>query len=172
MNKDELRKQIIKKRKDILNKKKKSTIIVDKIINLDFYKKAKVIAIYNNMTNEVDLSYLKDIDKIVLLPKVVEDKMIFIKIDNNTKYKNSSFGVSEPIGEEYLGNIDLIIVPGVGFDKELNRLGYGKGYYDKYLSGKNIYKIGVCFKEQIVDSLPVDKYDIKMDLVITEKEFY
>ena len=61
-------------------------------------------------------------DKIVLLPRVINDKMIFIKINNDTKYEKSPFGVKEPIGEEYLGDIDLIIVPGVAFDKKNNRL--------------------------------------------------
>ena len=76
----------------------------------------------------------------------------------------------EPIGEEYTGNIDLIIVPGVIFDREKNRLGYGKGYYDRYLSNKDIYKIGICFSDQVIDLLPSESHDIKMNIIITEKE--
>ena len=67
----------------------------------------------------------------------------------------------------YKGKIDLIIVPGVGFDQNNNRLGYGKGFYDHFLKNKNIFKIGICFKEQLLDEIPVNEYDIKMDLIIT-----
>ncbi len=174
MNKNELRKLMINKRKLISNKKELSEIITNKIINLDNYKNAKVIALYNSLNDEVDTRELinKSIDnKIVLLPKVIDDKMVFIKANRATKYVKSSFGVLEPIGDIYLGNIDLIIVPGVAFDKNLNRLGFGMGYYDKYLSNKDIYKIGICFYEQLVDELETNEHDIKMNLVITEKEF-
>lgn len=174
MTKDELRRLMIDKRKTISNKKELSTSIVNNLINLDIYKKARVIALYNSLNDEVDTSYLINEslkNKIVLLPRIIKDKMIFIMINKDTLYEKSSFGVMEPIGEEYLGNIDLIIVPGLAFDRKLNRLGFGMGYYDKYLSNKDIYKIGLCFDEQIVEFVPVNELDIKMDMVITKKEF-
>ncbi len=173
MNKDTIRKEILNKRKNISDKKDKSIIITNTLKNLDIYKKSNIIALYNSLDNEVDTSYLiNNSNKTILLPRVIEDKLIFIKINNDTKYTKSKFGVIEPIGEKYLGNIDLIIVPGVSFDKERNRLGYGKGYYDKYLNNKEIYKIGICFNEQMVDLLPVDELDIKMNIVITENGVY
>ena len=61
-----------------------------------------------------------------------------------------------------------MIIPGLAFDKDNNRLGYGMGYYDNYLKDKNVYKIGICYKEQIIDSIPVDNNDVKMDLVISD----
>ena len=175
MNKTKLRKELIQIRKSILNKKELSNIIMNKIINLDIYKEAKVIALYNSMVDEVDTSLLINEslkDKIVLLPKISYDKMIFIKVNKDTKYVKSSLGVLEPIGDEYLGEIDLIIVPGIAFDNNLNRLGFGMGYYDKYLNNKNIYKIGICFDEQIVNLVPTNDLDIKMDMVITENKVY
>ena len=173
MNKSDLRKQMLIKRRNILNKKELSTIIVNKIINLDIYKESRVVALYNSLKDEVETRDLiiKSQDKTLLLPKIINEKIEFIKIDNNTKYKKSSFGVMEPIGTIYNGPIDIIIVPGVAFDRNLNRLGFGRGYYDKYLSHKDIYKIGICFDEQLVDNLVIDNHDIKMDLIITEKEF-
>lgn len=173
--KEDIRKKMINIRKDVSNKKEKSIIIMDKIITLDIYQKSSVIAIYNSMSSEVDTSKLISIslkNKIVLLPRIINNKIEFIRIDNNTKYNNSSFGVSEPIGNIYQGIIDLIIVPGVAFDSKGNRLGYGKGYYDKYLNNKDIYKIGVCFNEQVIDNLPIDKHDIKMNLIITDEKKY
>ena len=173
MNKDNLRKLMLERRKNILNKKELSINIFDKLLDLDIYKNSRVIALYYSLCDEVDT---RDIiprllnKKIVLLPKVINDKMIFIKINKDTKYNKSNVGILEPLGKEYLDNIDLIIVPGVSFDREHNRLGFGKGYYDKYLKDKDIYKIGICFNKQLTDTLPIDDYDIKMDLIITEKE--
>ena len=175
MNKDELRKVMLKKREGILDKERKSNNITNKIINLNIYQKAKVIALYKSMNNEVNTSRLINISlesKKVLLPKIIDNKMVFIEVNENTKYFKSSFGVMEPIGKIYYGNIDLIIVPGVSFDEENNRLGFGMGYYDKYLSNKDIYKIGICFDKQIVDVLPCELHDVKMDLVITENKVY
>ena len=175
MNKDELRKLLIKKRKDILNKKELSTIIVNKLMNLDIYKKAKVIALYNSLKDEVDTSYLITEslkEKIILLPKIFDDNMEYIKINNNTKYNKSHFGVLEPVGSIYQDKIDLIIVPGVAFDKKFNRLGFGMGYYDKYLKKHNVYKIGLCFNEQMVDILPHNELDIPMDMIITPNKIY
>ena len=172
MNKFELRKEMLNKRKNILNKKELSTVIVNKIIDLDIYKESRVVALYNSLPNEVDTKDLinKSLDKIVLLPKIINNEMVFIEIDSNTKYEKSSIGVLEPLGTIYNGPIDIIIVPGVAFDRKLNRLGFGKGYYDRYLSNKEIYKVGICFSGQLIDTLPTDNHDIKMDLVITEKE--
>lgn len=173
--KDTIRKEMLLIRKNISNKKSKSKVIETKLLNLEIYKKTRVVAIYNSMKDEVSTNYLiKESlkSKIVLLPKIINNKMIFIKIDRDTKYQKSPFKILEPIGREYIDKIDLIIVPGVSFDRYLNRLGYGKGYYDKYLANSNSYKIGICFDEQITNDLPVEETDIKMNLVITEKEFY
>lgn len=174
MNKRELRNTMLIIRKSVTNKKEKSTTIVEKIKKLDVYKKAKVIALYNSMPDEVNTKLLISVslnNKIVLLPKVIDNQMVFIKIDKDTKYTKSTLGILEPIGEEYIGNIDLIIVPGIAFDKSLNRLGFGKGYYDKYLRNKDIYKIGICFRKQLIDNVLVNNLDIPVNLVVTEKEF-
>ena len=66
------------------------------------------------------------------------------------------------------GSIDWIIVPGVAFDKKLNRLGRGKGYYDKLLVQTSATKIGICYELQLFDEIPAEPHDIKMDFIITE----
>jgi 5-formyltetrahydrofolate cyclo-ligase len=175
MNKEELRRLMLKKRRDILNKEDLSLIISNKIINLDIYQKAKVIALYNSLKDEVDTKYLISEslkNKIVLLPRIINNKIIFIVINKDTIYTKSNLGIMEPIGEEYLGNIDLIIVPGIAFDNNLNRLGFGMGYYDKYLNNKDIYKIGLCYSNQIISLVPNNELDIKMDMVITNERVY
>ena len=171
MNKNILRKEMINIRKNISKKNELSNIIVDKIVNLDIFQKSRVIALYYSMTSEVNTESLinKCFNKKVILPKIFNNEMVFIEINNDTKYTKSNIGVMEPIGETYFGDIDLIIVPGLAFDNDLNRLGFGMGYYDKYLSNKSIYKIGICFDKQIINEVPVNHLDIKMDMVITEK---
>jgi len=84
--------------------------------------------------------------------------------------KGQSFGILEPEGESFteLQDIDLIIVPGVAFDKNNNRLGRGKAYYDKLLNYVNCHKYGVCFDFQLVPNVPADQHDVKMDKVITD----
>ena len=175
MNKDKLRKEMLNKRKKIIDKEELSKAIINQITNLDIYKKSKLIALYKSLNNEVDTNTLIDKalkEKIVLLPRIDNRKIVFVKINKSTNYVKSNFGVLEPIGDSCDDDIDLIIVPGLAFDKDLNRLGFGRGYYDKYLSNKNIYKIGLAFDEQIVDEVPHDKLDIRMDMVITNKKTY
>ena len=176
MDKDILRKDILDVRKSIKEKDEKSTIIVNKIINLDLFQKANVIALYKSMKNEVNMDYLINYalkcGKKVLLPKVLNNDLVFIEYKNGDILEMSDFGVLEPFidGKVYNEKIDLIIVPGLAFDNENNRLGYGKGYYDRALLNRNSYKIGVCYQEQIVDLVPTFDSDIKMDLIITDKK--
>ena len=181
IDKDNLRKEYLKIRKNILAKDIKSHIITKKIIDTNEYHTAKVIAIYNNLTQEVStkelIKYSLNHNKIVLLPRVNNNEMIFYKITTlNDFFIKSPFGIQEPlpIKENQINSdkIDLMIIPGVCFDKEKNRLGFGKGYYDKYLENTNIKKIGICFEDQVLRDkiIPTDKYDIKMDIVITEKK--
>ena len=170
--KKELRKEIIYLRDNLEDRYNKSMIIKNKIMNLDIYKNSKVIALYSSMKSEVDTKELikesLELGKRVLLPRILnKNKMIFIEINNDTNYERNTFGVLEPIGIEEK-NIDLMIIPGVAFDKDNNRLGYGRGYYDKYLAKHDIYKIGICYHEQLIDKLDIEEHDIKMNSVITD----
>lgn len=172
--KSEIRTKYLEIRKAIKNKDIKSNIITKKIINTKIYQESKVIALYKNLSSEVDTNFLIDYsiknNKTVLLPKVEDNNLIFYKIEENEKLVKNNFNILEPIPNKknIYNNIDLIIVPGIAFDKEGNRLGFGKGYYDRFLCDKQIYKIGICFIEQLTNHIPTNKYDIKMDEVITD----
>lgn len=178
MDKKELREKSKEIRRNIPEKDFKSNAIYNALIGSEEYNDAKVIAIYNSMKDEVDTkeiilySFLKD--KTILLPKVVDQEMVFLKVDSKTKYKKSKFGVSEPVDGEIFdpSTIDLFIIPGLAFDIKGNRLGYGAGYYDRYLQETDVLKLGLAYEEQIVNSIPTDEYDIPMDIVQTEKERY
>lgn len=170
-NKD-LRQIIFAKIKEIVDKDTSSKAIFEKLTCLNEYKKAKTIFIYMALGSEVDTSLiienaLKE-KKIVGVP-IVKDKLLFIKIDKNTKYEKSTLGVREPTEGEEIKKCDLIIVPMVAFDKKCNRMGHGKGYYDKFLADKSCYKIGIAFAQQEY-VFAVHSHDIAMDMVITEKD--
>lgn len=172
--KNDIRYEYLLKRKNILNKKEKSLDICQKIIKHEKYLCSMNIGLYKSLKDEVDtsflISYSLELGKNVYLPKVVDDDLIFYKISKNEKYVLSPFHVEEPVGDSSkeisIDDMDLIIVPGVVFDKEGHRMGYGKGYYDRYLND-SIYKIGICFQEQLSLGVPVNENDVSMNEVIT-----
>ena len=182
MDKKTLREKYIKIRKDIKNKEEKSELIKENLKKLDDYNKAKKVGIYYSMENEVDTKpIIKDLigrKKEVYLPKVIGENMTFIKINSiDFDKEKTDFGVIEPIYEsknELKGNLDIIIIPGICFDIDKNRVGFGKGFYDKYLENRNIKKISICFDKQLLinDKIQINKNDIKMDIVITEKRMF
>ena len=178
MHKDELRKKYKKIRKNIENKKVLSKKIICKIFSLVEYINAKTICIYMNNYDEVETTeIIEDAlkkGKTVGIPITNESCINFYKIDSIKEVKRkNSFGIAEPSLNSDLilpQVIDLIIVPGICFDLENNRVGFGKGYYDKYLANKELkaIKIGIGFKEQILmdNLIKVNVNDIKMDKII------
>ena len=179
IKKQKLRKEYLKIRNDIQDKENKSRIITNKVIEKAEYKNARVIALFKSFGSEVDttelIEYSISIGKIVALPKVIGNELKFYKINLiKENLVKSNFGVDEPIENElnYVRNqdIDLVIVPGLCFDKENNRLGYGKGYYDRFLKNTNSKTIAICFKEQILENgiLPTTDTDLKVQEIITE----
>lgn len=173
-----LREEYILIRSRIENKKEKSNTIVDKIIKTDQYKDSKIIAIYKSMKTEVDTSklikYSINNGKIIALPRVEENELKFYKINSTEEnLEKSKFGIEEPLGkkENLIDSnlIDLVIVPGICFDLEKNRLGFGKGYYDRFLKQKDFKSIGICFDEQITKKVPTNNNDMKVKEIITEK---
>ena len=93
-----------------------------------------------------------------------------VKITTNTGFKKSSFGILEPEGEA--SDIDdfVAIMPCLAVDKYGNRIGYGGGYYDKFLKNKSAFKIALCYDFQFVDKIVSDKHDIKVDCIVTDKQ--
>jgi len=107
--------------------------------------------------------------KRVVLPVVKGDDLELREYSSeDSLVAGQSFGIMEPIEGRLvlLSEIDLAIIPGVAFDRTNNRMGRGKGYYDKLLNSSCFYKVGVCFDFQLVDVLPVDTFDEKMDTVV------
>jgi 5-formyltetrahydrofolate cyclo-ligase len=183
MNKELLRKELLHKRNALSLKEieNKSNEIFLKIISTEEYKNATTIMFYISKGNEV--STIKIIEhafknkKEVCVPKTDIIKHILHPIKINAlegELKKGHFGIHEPLYEEKkvipLHNINLIVLPGIAFDTNGHRLGWGKGYYDKFLEkhGK-IHKAGLAFEFQILPELPKDKHDIPVNMIVTEE---
>lgn len=139
------------------------------------FQDAKKVFVYYSMVGEVStidfINKWKD-EKEFYLPVVSNDRLVFKKYTSDADLKKSAFGVLEPIGDDFtnLRSVDLIIVPGVAFDRNKNRLGYGKGYYDRFLSDIKVPKMGICYDFQLIDTIPTSQNDIPMNYVISEND--
>lgn len=180
MDKKQLRKQIRERKKEfsLPEKIELSRSVFEKIEKEELFKEAKVVLLYYSMDDEV---YTHDFvekhykTKTILLPCVDGDDLILRQYLGIESMKaGEQFGILEPVGKEFndLEKIDLMIIPGVAFDKEKNRLGRGRGFYDRLLKTVNATKIGVCFDFQIVEQVPTEDFDVKMDVVISTTNIY
>ncbi len=177
MEKQEIRQIYLAKRLAVENKTEKSQSIMNKIIAMPSFRKAKTIAVYASLPFEVDTQRLIieawAQHKRVVFPKVEGSDMSFYQVTSFEElFPNGPFGIREPTSSPKRlvkkTEIDLIIVPGICFDQKKYRVGYGKGFYDRYLKGCPAYKIGVCFEEQrYAGNIPVSAYDVAMDLVVS-----
>ncbi|MDR1809072.1 MAG: 5-formyltetrahydrofolate cyclo-ligase [Prevotella sp.] len=139
------------------------------------FQAAKVIFIYNSLCDEVStqafISKWQN-KKDFCLPAVSDGKLVFRPVIPNGRYVVSELGIKEPAGADFteFGTVDMVIVPGVAFDRNKNRLGRGGGYYDRFLPSIKAQKTGVCFDFQLFDSIPVAEHDVKMDMIVSENE--
>ena len=107
--------------------------------------------------------------KKVYVPIIRDGEMYISELKMDDDYVVASYGIKEPVNAvKSLDVPDVAIVPMVAFDDQKNRLGHGKGYYDRYLKDKDMYKIGICFSRYGIPNLPIDENDVPMDMIITE----
>ena len=171
--KNELRKKILNirnnmSREDVINK---SSSIMNKLTDMDEYKNSNTVFIYMSFRNEVAtvelIERMLSENKHVVIPYTDTKNTVLIPL--------SPFGYYEPVYEKLRTvepeRFDLIIVPGVVFDRQLNRIGFGKGYYDRILcrKRKGVKAIAVAYDFQVLEKIPAEAHDIKMDMIITEK---
>ena len=180
MDKKELRTFIKSKREelaleDILDK---SNVIAHRIFEHPKYKNANEIFTYVSFNGEVDtIQIIKralEEDKRVAVPKVDGDSIDFYYIYSMDQLSPSKFGILEPNTKKKVDTLKgLMITPGVAFDVQGNRCGYGKGYYDKYfqrMGHDSIWKIALAYSFQIMPSIPSNEYDVPMNEIITEDQ--
>lgn len=111
---------------------------------------------------------LQEQGKTVYCPRIQNGEMLATLYGED--FTVSALGIREPVGEAYRGVIDVAVIPLLAVDKLGNRLGYGKGYYDRYLRGKEIKRVGYCFDFQITEKVPAEATDEKMDMLVTDKQ--
>tara|TARA_Y100001970_G_C14126721_1_gene799361 strand:+ start:500 stop:1036 length:537 start_codon:yes stop_codon:yes gene_type:complete len=176
-------KKILRKKLIQIRKKKYLDINSKYISNIyqfiKTYRNIKIIGGYIPINYEFDcsniLKYLEEKNYTTCLPVIRKNfQMDFYKHSFEDPLKVNKLGIPEPINNSNILIPDIIFVPLVGFDNNLNRLGYGGGFYDRYFENnsklKKIIKIGLAFSFQKIKNLPVNKYDKKLDRIVTEKK--
>ena len=157
-------------------KKISSQKIHQKLMESEFFNDAKKIACYYSMGSEVmTIDLISEIMKTkeISLPRIINDNLVFKKVTNLEKLESGQYEIMEPRDDyETMDNHDIIIVPAIGITRLGDRLGYGFGYYDRYLAGKNVKTISLVFAQQIVKSIPNTENDVKIDQIITEEESF
>lgn len=173
--KAELRKLVKTRIKNMTEeeKKKESEDVMMKLENTQQFKSAKTILLFHSLPDEVCTHELIEkyaSKKKILLPVIDGEKWHIREYKGDLK--TGEYNIQEPTGVNYYdyGSIDLVVVPGVCFDKDKGRVGRGKGYYDRILKEIKAFKIGVCFDCQLLSKVPADEWDVKMDQVMTAKQ--
>ena len=176
--KNHLKESLLEKRNSLQKQEiiEKSKSIESNLFSLEQYKKSKTVMFFVSINSEV---YTHDMirnalkSKTVVVPKAAHKEIepsVIIDLDNLVP--SGKFGILEPI--EAMGiaykNIDLVLVPGIVFDKEGHRIGYGFGYYDKFLKKvPKAVKIGLAFDFQVIDKIPRETHDVPVDLIVSEE---
>ncbi len=178
MIKAKLRDILVKLRKN--NSKKKINLNPSRIYSYLYKKKYNLNIIGGYYPTNYEIEDLKILNfffkkgSTISLPKIKKkNQMEFYKWHKNEPLFINKYGIPEP-GGNYRVYPDLIFVPLVAFDKKLNRLGYGGGFYDRYIQKiskiKKIVKVGLAFSFQKLKTIPINKHDKKLDIIITEKD--
>lgn len=176
--KEKLRTELKVKRRNISNKAHIDKIICRNLINCDVYKNAETVLFYAALDDEINIDPCIDNaisqGKKTALP-VCTDKngnMKFYYINTLSDLKDGYFGLREPdikICREVTDFSDSIcIVPALAYDRQGFRLGYGKGYYDRFLQNFSFISLGLCYNELIQDNLPIGEFDVPVNYIITQ----
>ncbi len=153
---------------------KRSEKILAAVEETDLFRSARCVALYHALPGEVQTAPFIERwykEKRLLLPLVVGDDLRLLLYEGEESLRPGPFGILEPKAdgvEPPKEEIDMIIVPGVAFDTDRNRLGRGRGYYDRLLATIKAPAIGICFGFQLFPHIPTEPFDRKMDHLITD----
>ncbi len=180
MTKKELRKHYLTLRNALLPSQVESlsSQICTHILHSPLFAQATTILAYHPLGNEVDIRPVIEAawrqKKEVAFPKVLGEEMDFFVVTDFSQLQQGAFGVMEPVaGCARLSAAQkdiLVLTPGVAFDKKGNRLGFGKGYYDKYFAERKAWaRLGISYSLQAAEALPADPYDLPLPFLVTEE---
>ena len=181
-DKTEVRKELLSRRDRIPPevRKTKSRIIRESLLSLEEFRKAGIIFFFASFRTEVDTAELIKISlsmgKQVVLPRVNPDRndLLLFEVKDFGDLTPGYMGIPEPsegARQVSINDVDLVVIPGAGYDASGNRIGYGGGYYDRLLSGlqRDIPVIAPAYEEQILDSVPSEPHDIRVNLIVTDR---
>jgi 5-formyltetrahydrofolate cyclo-ligase len=162
---------------------KKSASITKALIAHEIFQAAKSIMLYMSKPKEVDTAMLMlaafEAGKTVTVPKChwASRTMVPVVIETvNCEVSHGDFGLAEVVSDQVIGigEIDLLIVPGLGFDKKGQRIGRGAGFYDRFMAEISFCatKCAVCFALQVIEDVPVNDHDMTLDMLVTEADLY
>ena len=180
MPKTSIRREILAHRRSLSEEEFRSAsfLIQRSFLETDEFLRARGVVVYASIHKEVDTEEIVraslESGKKVAFPAVVHHGLVFREVADLSSLKKGTFGIMEPCSTHRhfeLEEADVFVVPGVAFDLQGHRIGYGKGYYDRALhrlegQGK---LVGFCYDFQLVDRLPGEPHDVRMDLILTEK---
>lgn len=182
MDKEKIRDRIKAHRKQLSKQEieDKSAKITLALFSCDALKNANTVMVYLASFNEVRTDkitekFLRE-GKRVVAPVTDEENISLTPylFTDAKELTNGAYGIKEPKRDFRVekSQIDAVIVPGIAFDKNGNRMGFGKGYYDRFLEDFCGKKIGICYDFQIIDAIPTNEHDIAMDYIISEENIY
>ncbi|MDD5336951.1 MAG: 5-formyltetrahydrofolate cyclo-ligase [Candidatus ainarchaeum sp.] len=172
--KSALRKEMLAKRNALTQKEiEEASERAFRCLFADYkFLRAESVGFYYPLKGEIDTRKMMEkagiFGKTIYLPRILEGGICFCEFRGEAFLEKSKNGVMEPVGGEE-GKPEVLIVPGLAFDLEKHRLGFGKGGYDRYLSDSSAVSIGLCYKWQVLDKLPREKHDVQMDKIIAEE---
>ena len=131
---------------------------------------------YNELDTSSIINKLKSEQKIIIVPKISNNELVHIAINDETEFGLNEYGIKEPNDDNHfvIENLDIIFIPLLAFDIEGHRVGYGKGYYDRFLklTNNSTLKIGLSFFDPINKILDIDDNDVKLDYCVTPKQVH
>ncbi|MDU1910905.1 5-formyltetrahydrofolate cyclo-ligase [Fusobacterium sp.] len=149
--------------------KETSEKITKALLKSRYFREAQIIMSYMSFRNEIDTHEINEAlikaGKKLLLPRTAgKEKMEAVEYGRG--FQKGAMGIEEPIGDKYTGKIDLIVVPGIAFDKDGNRIGFGRGYYDRFLGNyPDSVKISIAYDFQLVEKIENEEHDKKVDII-------
>ncbi|MCX7708561.1 MAG: 5-formyltetrahydrofolate cyclo-ligase [Clostridia bacterium] len=189
-DKKEFRREAIKQRDSLsaMERKEKSSLVIKRLMTLKEFRDAAYVMSFISFGSEVEtnalIQYCLDEGKQIAVPKVIKadnegKRLIAVRIGSmETGFKAGSYGIPEPTETEgrivQPEDLEFVVVPGVAFDTKRFRLGYGGGFYDRFLGGtrKSCMKAAVAYECQVYAEIPLEAHDLQMDCVITESNIY
>ena len=184
LKKTEIRKTLLKQRRGLSASKKTQYELqmLNSLRTWDVFKEACIIHIFLSKADEPETSQIIELawksGKQIGVPCVLPDtpELFHSQLNSFEDLRPGDLVVLEPSPEQRTAltpeSFDLVIVPGVAFDRQGGRLGYGKGYYDRFLDQSLAFRLALAFDFQILETVPTEMYDVPMDGILTENGFY